>query len=248
MVTDIYDLESALLKVRSIERRDVNVTLAAYGVHLHGRFIQTCFFSAVDVDDSLHFLATFDLVDNWIPSNMYNKINYNSSRKTSLGAFKEKLTEKSRPQTNDILLSKDGTLGRVAVVDNHTICINQSVALSRPNGRILPRFLYYLLFAKGKRRRAVGQKRYGFAPYWVQIPPGLSPDCSQVRVQNSSRPRLADRVWTSDVWYWREEKAPNKIFGGPAGIRTPDLRLSTSPIRRLTQNASRASLQRLDPD
>lgn len=74
-----------------------------------------------------------------------NKINYNTARKTSREAFNNKLTDKSRPIKNDILLSKDGTLGRVAIVNKEDLCISQSVALLRPSDKVLPKFLYYLL-------------------------------------------------------------------------------------------------------
>ena len=36
------------------------------------------------------------------------------------------------------LLTKDGTLGRLAVVDETKICINQSVAVIRPNEKVDP--------------------------------------------------------------------------------------------------------------
>jgi type I restriction enzyme S subunit len=75
-----------------------------------------------------------------------NRINARA-RRTTKEAFDERLTDKSRPRHNDILLSKDGTLGRIAVVGNGELCINQSVALLRPNKKILPMFLYYLLLA-----------------------------------------------------------------------------------------------------
>jgi len=74
------------------------------------------------------------------------RIDYLSARHTSKEAF-DKLTKKSKPKVNDILLTKDGTLGRVAVVDRSNICINQSIALLRPNKRIDPYFLKYLLQA-----------------------------------------------------------------------------------------------------
>lgn len=74
-----------------------------------------------------------------------NKINYESARKTTQDAFQNKLTDKSRPKYNDILLSKDGTLGRVAIVKNEKICINQSIALLQPNSRITTNYLYNLL-------------------------------------------------------------------------------------------------------
>jgi type I restriction enzyme S subunit len=44
------------------------------------------------------------------------------------------LSDKSRPQRGDLLITKDGTIGRCAVVsDDAPFCINQSVALVRPN-------------------------------------------------------------------------------------------------------------------
>ena len=54
-----------------------------------------------------------------------------TARKTSESAYRTLLTAKSKPQPNDILLTKDGTLGRLAVAGNETICINQSVAVLR---------------------------------------------------------------------------------------------------------------------
>ena len=75
------------------------------------------------------------------------RINYATARKTTIEAFTESLTDKSRPKIGDVLLTKDGSIGRVAVVDRDGICINQSVALLRPNKKINPDFLKYLLFS-----------------------------------------------------------------------------------------------------
>lgn len=61
------------------------------------------------------------------------KINYRTSRKTSRELYLSALTEKSRPKIGDLLLTKDGTLGRLAIVDRDNICINQSVAVIRFN-------------------------------------------------------------------------------------------------------------------
>ena len=74
-------------------------------------------------------------------------VQYGTSRKTSQTAFDELLTDKSRPKVGDVLLTKDGTLGRVALVERDGICINQSVAVLRPNEKIIPKFLLYLLAA-----------------------------------------------------------------------------------------------------
>src|SRR5690606_31428610 len=62
---------------------------------------------------------------------------YEQARSTSEIAFREMLTDKSRPKAGDLLLTKDGTLGRVAVHDGRPACINQSVALIRPDTRIM---------------------------------------------------------------------------------------------------------------
>jgi type I restriction enzyme S subunit len=58
-------------------------------------------------------------------------VQYESCRRTSWDAYNRKLTSKSRPIVGDILLTKDGTLGRVALVDRNNVCINQSVAVLR---------------------------------------------------------------------------------------------------------------------
>ncbi|KIA78871.1 hypothetical protein QR66_19090 [Chromobacterium piscinae] len=75
------------------------------------------------------------------------RINYGTARRTTIEAFEKLLTDKSRPKIGDVLLTKDGSIGRVAVADRPGICINQSVALLRPNERITPPFLKYLLMA-----------------------------------------------------------------------------------------------------
>jgi type I restriction enzyme, S subunit len=84
------------------------------------------------------------------------RIDYPSARHTSLDAFTQLLTDKSRPQVGDVLLTKDGTLGRLAVVERADLCINQSVALLRPNGRMKPHFMKYLLSSPDYQRRMAG--------------------------------------------------------------------------------------------
>lgn len=73
------------------------------------------------------------------------KINFDSARRTTLEAYEKLLTAKSRPKKDDILLTKDGTLGRLALVDDRVVCINQSVAVLRPNNKAHPLFLKLLL-------------------------------------------------------------------------------------------------------
>ena len=71
-------------------------------------------------------------------------VNYDTARKTTQEAY-DMLTSKSKPNVGDVLLTKDGTLGRTAIVENNNICVNQSVAVLRCNNNVLPRFLALLL-------------------------------------------------------------------------------------------------------
>jgi type I restriction enzyme, S subunit len=72
-------------------------------------------------------------------------IDYANARHTSQEAYDELLTDKSRPKVGDLLLTKDGTLGRLAVVDRNDICVNQSVAVLQKNEQVNSSFLQYLL-------------------------------------------------------------------------------------------------------
>lgn len=90
-----------------------------------------------DSDEGPWKLTAKDVVD--------GKINYHTARRTTKAAYENLLTDKSRPKVGDILLTKDGSIGRVAVVDKEGVCINQSVALLQRNQKIDAGFLGYLL-------------------------------------------------------------------------------------------------------
>ena len=77
-----------------------------------------------DTDDGPWKITAKDIVN--------GKIDFNAARHTSQGEY-DCLTEKSKPRLGDLLLTKDGTLGRIAIVDSVNVCINQSVALLRFN-------------------------------------------------------------------------------------------------------------------
>jgi len=83
------------------------------------------------------------------------EIDYANSRRTSQEAFDNLLTDKSRPIIGDVLLTKDGTLGRLAVVPEANLCINQSVALLRPNERMNPHFMKCMLSSPTYQRRMI---------------------------------------------------------------------------------------------
>lgn len=73
------------------------------------------------------------------------KINYDTSGKTDLDSYHFKLSEKSKPKINTVLITKDGTLGETAIVDSTPLCINQSIASIFPNSAIISEFLQFSL-------------------------------------------------------------------------------------------------------
>lgn len=75
------------------------------------------------------------------------RIQYDTCRRTTRDAFDRLLTQKSRPKIGDVLLTKDGTLGRVAIVDRTDVCINQSVAVLRPKDLQHSKFIATMLSA-----------------------------------------------------------------------------------------------------
>ena len=84
-------------------------------------------------DEGPYMLTANDIGD--------GRINFETARRTTWEAY-QALTAKSRPQSGDILLTKDGTLGRIAVHDGQDACINQSVAFLRTVRSIVsPEFL-----------------------------------------------------------------------------------------------------------
>lgn len=81
------------------------------------------------------------------------RIWYSGARHTSQEAYENRLTSKSRPIVGDVLLTKDGSIGRLAVCDRPDVCINQSVALLRVNQRLDAYYLKYLLEAPNYQTR-----------------------------------------------------------------------------------------------
>ncbi|AVZ30054.1 restriction endonuclease subunit S [Nodularia spumigena] len=102
-------------------------------------FISYGFTNPMPVADEGPFMLTaHDIGDGYI--------RFETARKTTIKAFINDLTNKSRPLTNDILITKDGTLGRVALFDSNEACINQSVALLRiKKSAISIQFIFNLL-------------------------------------------------------------------------------------------------------
>src|SRR5437870_3325097 len=52
------------------------------------------------------------------------RIDYSTARHTSWDGYRNAVTDKSRPRLGDVLLTKDGSIGRVAICDRPDVCIN----------------------------------------------------------------------------------------------------------------------------
>ncbi|MDO3377195.1 restriction endonuclease subunit S [Geoalkalibacter halelectricus] len=73
-------------------------------------------------------------------------INYNSCTRISTAEFDFLCRQNCSPKHNDVLLSKDGTIGRVVVYRDHRkIVLLSSIAILRTNGKIDPDYLYTIL-------------------------------------------------------------------------------------------------------
>lgn len=101
-------------------------------------FISYGFTNPMPTTSSGPYMITAKDIDN-------GQIQYKGARTTDTLAFNKLLTPKSKPKKGDLLLTKDGTLGRLALVDDQLICINQSVAILRPNHKIVAQFFKLLL-------------------------------------------------------------------------------------------------------
>ena len=85
------------------------------------------------------------------------KIDYQNARFTTNEAYETLLTDKSKPTIGDVLLTKDGTLGRLAVVDRDGICINQSVAVISPSDALNSYFLKWQLSSPVFQRKMISE-------------------------------------------------------------------------------------------
>jgi type I restriction enzyme S subunit len=76
------------------------------------------------------------------------RVNLDKFHFTSIDAFKS-LNDKDRPIKGDLLITKDGTIGRAAIVDSEEpICINQSVAVAwLRNSPMNKSFLLYVVMS-----------------------------------------------------------------------------------------------------
>jgi len=85
------------------------------------------------------FVSTKDIDD--------NGINFSDCLKTSPESYEYMISTGCRPYVGDVLFSKDGTIGRAAlVIDDHEFAVASSLIIIRPNKNIFySRYLFWLL-------------------------------------------------------------------------------------------------------
>lgn len=76
------------------------------------------------------------------------EIDFESAKRISEEDFRELEEGDCRPQKGDVLISKDGTIGKVAVVDDDDFVVLSSLGILRPSDKVDPHYLKY--FAESK--------------------------------------------------------------------------------------------------
>lgn len=87
-------------------------------------------------------------------------INFEAAKKISEADFKELRRNDCRPLPGDVLFSKDGTVGKVAIIDfDVDFVVLSSLAILRPNRSVLnQRFLVYALQSEALLNQATSRK------------------------------------------------------------------------------------------
>jgi type I restriction enzyme S subunit len=138
------------------------------------------------------------------------QIDMENTHKTTQSAFLD-LSDKDRPVAGDLLLTKDGTIGRAAVVPpGVTFCINQSVAVVMLRSCPLPRS--YLLYAVEApfTQRAVAELAKGVALQHLSIT-----DFGQLSLPLAPLPeqlRLVDRVQSAFTYADQVREAVDRVM------------------------------------
>jgi len=109
-------------------------------------------FSPTTTKSGLPYVTVRDISD--------GRINISAAARISIESFEELERSGCRPWTGDVLFSKDGTVGKVALVEtSEPFVVLSSLAILRPEASVvLPAYLAYCLQSLDFQREATGQK------------------------------------------------------------------------------------------
>ncbi|WP_144613194.1 restriction endonuclease subunit S [Bacillus cereus] len=105
-----------------------------------GRITDGSHFSPEIVDDGFSYVTVKDIQN--------SEVNVKNALKISEGDYLELCKSGCQPQRGDVLLSKDGTIGKVAVTTNEEYVVLSSIAILTPNQLIGSYYLAYWLRSK----------------------------------------------------------------------------------------------------
>jgi type I restriction enzyme S subunit len=116
----------------------------------------------------------------------FGSIDYDNVHFTSEADFSS-LTDKSRPKRGDILITKDGTIGRCAILESdERLCINQSVCLVKlRKDSVEPKYVLHYLLSAAVQSRIDGMKKGNSIPHLqitelARFPISLPPKAQQL--------------------------------------------------------------------
>jgi type I restriction enzyme M protein len=109
-------------------------------------------FSPITSDSGYPYITVRDLCD--------GKIDFINSKKVSENDYQSLVKSGCRPHQNDVLFSKDGTVGKTALVKtDDDFVVLSSLAILTPDAKlILPEFLYYIVSTDWFISKAIDNK------------------------------------------------------------------------------------------
>jgi len=142
-VSDLYQtiLDSAVGKNKTIPLIDV----------CH-RITDGSHYSPKTLSNEYPYITVKDICD--------DKIDFNNCKYIDKTCYEDLVKNNCKPRNGDLLFSKDGTVGKVSLVDyEKDFVVLSSLAIISPNENfIIPRFLFYTLKSKSFIDEAVGKK------------------------------------------------------------------------------------------
>lgn len=118
------------------------------------RFTDGSHFSPESIEDGLPYITVRDIDEN-------GKINLSDSKRISKVSYDELVRNGCKPKKGDVLFSKDGTVGKVAIVDfdDDFVVLSSLAILSLKEQLANPKYIYYTLQVPEIVSNAIGMMK-----------------------------------------------------------------------------------------
>lgn len=153
------EIRNVELKIRSVSDLFTNILDDALGKNKTTPLINVCHkitdgshYSPKTLSDEYPYITVKDICD--------DKIDFNNCKFVDKSFYEDLVKNNCKPINGDVLFSKDGTVGKVSLVDyEKDFVVLSSLAILSPNKNfIIPKFLFYTLKSKSFIDEAVGKK------------------------------------------------------------------------------------------